>query len=144
MMHVMSWGVRSLGALAVLALVACSSSSPVSRIDTNRVAYESWPLEVQEAVLSGIVKKGMTPDQVEMALGRPTQVISRSANGDDEIWIYRRGGSSGSSILNNSNVTLGVPIGGVNVITSPRNRGMTPEEEEVVFVNGVVVGTEVK
>jgi hypothetical protein len=140
MMHVMSWGARVLVALAVLALAACSSST-VSRIDTNRAAYESWPLEVQEAVLNGTVKKGMTPDQVEMALGRPTQVISRSAN--DEVWIYRRGGSSGSSILNNSNVTLGVPIGGVNVITSPRNRGMTPEEEEVVFVNGVVVGTEV-
>jgi hypothetical protein len=132
----------TLGGMIALLLSACSTS-PVSRIDSNRAAYESWPLEVQEAVLNGRVKKGMTPDQVEMALGRPTEVVPKSTT--DETWIYRRGGGAGSSILNNSNISLGIPIGGTTVMTNPRGtRGTTPEEEEVYFVNGVVAGTEIR
>jgi hypothetical protein len=131
----------ALGSALALLLSACSTS-PVSRIDSNRAAYESWPLEVQEAVLNGRVKKGMTPEQVEMALGRPTEVVAKSTT--DETWIYRRS-APGSSILNNSNISLGIPIGGTTVMTNPRGRTVTtPEEEEVYFVNGVVTATETK
>ena len=124
-------------------LLAACSSSPMSRVDANRAVYESWPLEVQEAVSSGRVIKGMTPEQVEMALGKPSQVVTRSGrSGDDEVWIYRTGGS-GSSLLNNTNISLGGGLGGVGIDSGPigigggRNRSV--DEQEVVFERGVVI-----
>lgn len=127
--------------LLTAGLLAGCSTSPISRIDSNRSAYESWPIEVQEAVLNGQAKKGMTPEQVEMALGQPSQVVARSGkNGEDEVWVYRKG-TSGSSILNNTGVALGGGIGGVNVGSGGRGRSrpVSSDEQEVVFGNGVVV-----
>ena len=129
---------------AGLALAGCSSS-PLSRIDSNRARYESWPIDVQEAVLNGEVKKGMTPEQVEMALGKPSQVISRSSRaGEDEVWVYRKGGT-GSGLLNNTGISLGGGMGGVNVGTGGGGRrASNAEEHEVVFGNGVVVRADPK
>jgi hypothetical protein len=113
----------------------------MSRIDSDRARYESWPIDVQEAVLNGQARKGMTREQVEMALGKPTQVVSRSGKaGEDEVWVYRKS-SMGSSILNNTGVSIGGGVGGVGVGTSTGvgGRRQTPEETEVVFANGVVV-----
>lgn len=113
----------------------------MSRIDQNRGKYESWPVDVQEAVLNGEARKGMTREQVEMALGKPTQVVTRSATGDDEVWIYRKS-STGSNLLRNTGVSVGTGIGGVNVgtgIGGGGGRGQTSEEAEVVFSNGVVI-----
>ena len=121
-----------------LAWAGCSTS-PVSRIDSNRAEYESWPLEVQEAVLKGEARKGMTPEQVEMALGKPTEVVTRSAKaGEDEVWVYRKS-NVGSSLLNNTGVSLGGGIGGVSVGGGSGGRRQSSEEHEVVFGNGVVV-----
>ncbi len=83
----------------------------------------------------------MTPEQVEMALGKPSQVVARSGkNGEDEGWVYRKG-TTGSSILNNTGVALGGGIGGVNVGTRGRGRSrpISSDEQEVVFGHGVVV-----
>jgi hypothetical protein len=131
-----------------LALVVASafftgcSTSPLSRIDSDRGRYESWPLDVQEAVLNGRAKKGMTKEQVEMALGKPSEVVARSAKpGEDEIWVYRK--SSGpASLLGNTGVSIGGGVGGVNVGTSGGGRRQSPDETEVVFANGVVVRTD--
>ena len=83
-------------ALATCLLAAgCSSSPQMRRIDANRGIYEQWPIEVRQAVLDGKAEVGMTPDMVEMALGKPTEVVTRSgtpSTGDDEVWIYRTGG----------------------------------------------------
>lgn len=123
---------------AVLLAPGCSTA-PISRIDSNRAAYESWPIEVQEAVLSGQAKKGMTREQVEMALGKPTEVVSRSSRpGEDEVWIYRKG-APGSSILNNAGVAIGGGIGGVSVGGGGGGRRVVVDEQEVVFGNGVVI-----
>ena len=132
----------SLG-LAVTLLAAGCASSPMSRIDEHRAKYESWPLDVQEAVLNGEARKGMTREQVEVALGKPTEIVSRS--GDDEVWVYRKGGGAGSGLLNNTGLSVGTGIGGVSVGTGIGGGGSrrTPEEEEVVFVNGVVVRSDV-
>lgn len=53
--------------------------------------YETWPLEVREAVLDGRVEEGMTSEMVQVAWGQPTEVITRP-NGkmEEEIWIYRK------------------------------------------------------
>jgi hypothetical protein len=67
----------------------------MNRIDANRDVYEQWPIEVRQAVLDGKVEEGMTPDMVVMAIGKPTEVQTRSGtpqSGDDEVWIYRTGG----------------------------------------------------
>lgn len=124
------------------ALLSACSSSPISRIDANRGRYESWPVEVQEAVLNGRAIKGMTKEQVEMALGKPTEVVSRSAKaGEDEVWVYRKGGGGLSSVLGNSGVSVGGGVGGVGVGVGGLGGGgrQTPEETEVVFANGVVI-----
>src|SRR5689334_17642493 len=118
---------------------AACSTSPLSRIDANRARYESWPLDVQEAVLNGEARKGMTPEQVEMALGKPTEVVTRSGKpGEDEVWVYRKS-NLGSSVLNNTGVSVGGGIGGVSVGTGTSGRRQSSEEREVVFGNGVVV-----
>lgn len=127
--------------LAASSLLAGCATSTISRIDANRAAYESWPLEMQEAVLSNKVKVGMTAEMVEMSVGRPTEKISRSATGDDEVWVYRKGGGGGS-ILKNTGISIGGGVGGVGVSTGTSmggGGGAVPEEREVVLQNGVVI-----
>ncbi|HEX2854780.1 MAG TPA: hypothetical protein VHO24_16225 [Opitutaceae bacterium] len=121
---------------AVSFLAACSTS-PLSRIDSNRALYESWPIEVQEAILSKKVIVGMTPEMVQMAVGKPTQVITRSVqSGDDEVWVYRTGGGGGGLL---SGVSIGGGVGGVSVGSSGvGGSGGVAEENEIVFRNGVV------
>lgn len=129
----------------LMALAACSSS-PMSRIDANRGKYDSYPIEVRQAILDGMAIKGMTPEQVEMALGKPTEVITRSAKGgDDEVWVYRKSEGMGGA-LRNTGISIGAGTGGVGggVSTSTGGRRETPEESEVVFRNGVVSRSDAK
>lgn len=83
-------------------LAGCESpSSPnaiMDRVDARRDVYETWPIDIKDAVLSGRVQRGMTPDMVYVARGNPTEKLDRG-NGD-EIWVYRiREGSEGSGGL---------------------------------------------
>jgi hypothetical protein len=83
-------------------VAGCQSSAQMSRIDRNREIYEQWPIEMRQAVLDGKAEPGMTPEMVEMALGKPTEVVTRSgtpATGDDEIWIYRTGGNEDPGMM---------------------------------------------
>lgn len=129
--------------LAVSFLAACSTS-PISRIDSNRAVYESWPFEIQQAVLNGEVKTGMTPEQVEMSIGKPTRVDSRPGKaGQDEVWVYSKGSGLGlGSLLGNTGVSVGGGVGGVSVgtgIGGGRQRAPVSDDQEVVFENGVVL-----
>lgn len=129
-------------ALLALGLAGCSTTK-MDRIDANRALYESWPLEMQSAVLEGKVVKGMTPDMVRMALGKPTRVETRSGGKtSDEIWIYEQSGGSGMS---RPNVAMGGSMGGVGVATGSRrvgggsrSAGGGVQERQVIFQNGVV------
>jgi hypothetical protein len=80
--------------LAVGMLGGCMSSPQMSRIDRNRGVYETWPLEVKQAVLDGKVETGMNVDMVRVSWGEPSQVATSPAG--DEIWVYQRGGDPGS------------------------------------------------
>ena len=116
----------------------------MSRIDANRAVYESWPFEMQQAVLNGEVKVGMTPEMVEMSIGKPTQIDSRPGKGgQDEVWVYKTGGGSGvGSLLSNTGLSIGGGIGGVNIGTGMgggRQRPSVADEQEVVFESGVVL-----
>jgi hypothetical protein len=132
--------------LPLALLLAGCTASPISRIDRDRSTYESWPLEVQEAVVAGRAEKGMTRAQVEMALGKPTEIVARGGPGDDEVWVYRKGGALGSGLLSNTNVSLGGSVGGVGVGTGMGGGRSRPvsEDREVVFVNGVVSRADAK
>ncbi|MBI2814900.1 MAG: hypothetical protein HYX71_11515 [Opitutae bacterium] len=138
----------SLGLLAVLLAAGCASSSPMSRIDANRALYESWPFEIQEAVLNGRVVAGMTPEMVEMVLGKPKEIMSRQGKkGEEEVWTYKKRQPMGN-ILSGTHISMGGNIGGVGIggpilgsgssIPAP---GPEPVEDamDVVFQNGLVV-----
>jgi hypothetical protein len=135
--------VRVLFVVAAAALIAGCGSSPMSRIDANRPEYDSWPVDVRQAILEGRAEKGMTPRQVEVAIGKPAGVTSRPGRRGtiQDIWIYRKGGSGGG-ILGGTGV--GVNMGGIGVSGGGGGGGGVPAEEyEVVFENGLVVSSTV-
>ena len=118
----------------------------MSRIDAKRSVYETWPVEMQEAILQQRAIPGMTPEMVEMAMGKPTEVQSRTGkDGSEEVWVYRKSSARLPSILENANVSVGTSVGGVGVGTSApigrrASRGRADnEDQEVVFRNGTVL-----
>jgi hypothetical protein len=97
-------------ALLTGVVMAGCASSQMSRIDRNRELYESWPLDIRQAVLDGKIEPGMTPDMVRVAWGEPSDVVIQSVSGD-EIWVYKKGGSDGSVYYPG-----GVGAGGIGVM----------------------------
>lgn len=84
------------GITAALFLSGCSSGQ-MSRIDTNRDIYETWPIETRQAVLDGNVEQGMLPEMVRVAWGKPSEVVPSPGGGpSDEIWVYKKGGEDPS------------------------------------------------
>ena len=117
----------------------------MSRIDSNRAVYESWPIDVQDAVHNGRAIPGMTPEQVEMALGKPTSIESRAGkDGPEDIWVYKKSSAQLPAILENASIGVGTSVGGVGVGSSlPIGRGRSraaadADDQEIVFKNGVV------
>lgn len=138
-------------ALPVLAaglLAGCySSTTSLGRIDSNRALYESWPIQMQQAVLDQRIIAGMDADMVRMALGEPTEVNTRPdprSRAMEEVWIYRKGGGGGGGgALRNTSVSVGGGTGGVYVGGSPVSLGgggggYVPDENVVIFQNGKV------
>ncbi len=151
-------------------LLAGCASSQMSRIDANRELYESWPLEMRQAVLDGKVEPGMNRDMVRMVLGQPTEILTKAAGiNEDEIWVYRTGGDEGGSGMGmgSPGLSMGGTMGGLSVgsggmgTSMGTNMGMgggtnmgisapimsapvrTPaEEREIVFQDGVVLRAE--
>ena len=150
-------------------LAGCASpTSPTAimdRVDAHREEYETWPIAVKEAVLSGQVLKGMDPTMVYVARGSPAERVDRG-NGD-EIWVYRERGedSSGGSLLpHGTAVSIGsgspgygypssIYSGGTGIYLPPISLGggggnssnESENEEQVVFRNGhVTLGDKVK
>ncbi len=82
--------------IAVIFLGGCASGQ-MSRIDSNRELYESWPIETKQAVLDGKVEAGMLPEMVKVAWGTPSEVLASPGGGPgDEIWVYKKGGEDPS------------------------------------------------
>ena len=133
---------RFFGVLLVATLLVGCSTSPMSRIDSNRAEYETWPLEVQQAVINGRADKGMTEEMVRVSMGEPSKVETRDGKGgEEEVWIYKKGSGVGN-LLNNASIGTGGSIGPIGVYGPPvplGGGGNTDEETDVVFQNGVVV-----
>jgi hypothetical protein len=124
------------GALAVLAAAGCSTVD--SRIAKNREAFNSWPAPVQDKVVVGQIDLGFSAEQVEVALGKPDRVFTRtSSDGTTQVWTYRDRGpkfSFGVGVGMGSWGSRGGSFGGVGINTG----GGYHDDEKM----GVVFGTD--
>jgi hypothetical protein len=100
-----SFSVVWLCALGVVGSAGGCASSQMNRIDRNRDIYETWPIEIRQAVLDGKVEPGMNTDMVRVAWGSPTEIATSPAG--DEIWVYAKGGDPGSVIYPGGGVGMG-------------------------------------
>ncbi len=140
MKHLASLTAAAVLTASVLFTGCASTKSPMSRIDENRDEYEKWPIDVKQAVLDGRVEKGMTPRQVEVAIGKPAKVeIKEGRKGVQEVWIYKKGGAG--NVMKGSTVSVGTY--GIGVNTAPIGAGIYDEEYEVVFEDDAVVSSDV-
>jgi len=124
-------------------LAGCATSTtPMNRIDANRAEYETWSIEVKQAVLDGRVEKGMTPKQVEVAIGAPAKKeIRETRKGTQEVWTYKGKSGGGGGPLKGSTVSIGTY--GVGIQTAPIGGNNGYEETfEVVFENDRVVSSD--
>src|SRR3954468_17592598 len=96
-MNLLRNGCRVVVISAAIFYTGCTTS-PMSRIDANRALYESWPFDMQEAVLNGKIVKGMDADMVRMTLGEPSEITGRNGRtGVEEVWIYKTSSGGGLS-----------------------------------------------
>jgi hypothetical protein len=76
-------------AASALLTMAVGCASVDSRVSDHQAAFSSWPPDVQEKVRAGKVELGFTPEMVEVALGKPDRLASRTTDrGQSELWIY--------------------------------------------------------
>ncbi len=137
-----SFGV--VGALCVAVLAGGCASSQMSRIDRNRSIYETWPLEVRQAVLDGKVEPGMDQDMVRVSWGEPSQISSSPAG--DEIWVYSKGGDPGSvyypggSGIGMGGTGTGIGVGGSGIGVSTGRGGTSIGTTGGIGIGGSVGG----
>jgi len=122
-------------------LAACASSGPsrMDRINANRDAYNTWPLEYREAIVGGMAVPGMTGEMVRMALGEPAEIIRRSTpNGEEEAWVYQKKDYDAGS----PSVTV-TGAGGTPMTAAGPGSALPPpiieSQGEVLFRNGRVI-----
>jgi hypothetical protein len=126
--------------LVLLALVT-GCSTPASRIDSHRAAFEKFPAEVQEKIKAGRVDVGFTPEMVHMAMGEPSRQLTRKTeSGDVEVWMFADNkpqisfgfGLSSGGYHSGSAVGISTSTGGYEA----------DEKARVEFRNGVVESVE--
>lgn len=76
-------------ALIVLALASCAPSTPALRIERDPGKFAQLSHKDQNLVQKGLIARGMSPAAVELAWGRPSQVLEGSKDGKSTIrWDY--------------------------------------------------------
>jgi hypothetical protein len=140
--HVMNRHVF-LATLMAAGLAGGCGSPQINRIDRNRAMYESWPIEIQQAVLDGKVDVGMTPAMVEMAWGRPTEKLPSPTAGNEEIWIWRKGGDDGmvTPLPTGPMVGMGGSMGGIGISTGPGGTTLGTNTGIGLGAGGISMGT---
>jgi len=64
-------------------------ASVESRVKDHQSAFSSWPPDVQQKVRDGKIAIGYTHEMVEVALGKPDRVASRTTDrGQADVWVY--------------------------------------------------------
>lgn len=77
------------GALCLLVLANCASSTPTSRIQKNPAIFDSLTSKDKELVSQGRINKGMNKKAVFLAWGHPSSSVNGARNGVDyQRWIY--------------------------------------------------------
>jgi hypothetical protein len=124
---------------SLTALLLCSAcTSPQRRIDADPMRFQQYPPDVQAAIREGNIELGFAPDMVEMSLGRPRRIYSRTGTGDTtEIWEYawiRSETTPTSAIVSDGRFSGSVWVDVRNTYEVPWQR--------VEFTDGVVTGIE--
>ena len=123
-------------AAAALAVAGCQST-PEKRIAKNEAAFAAMPTDVQAKIRAGEVAVGFTPQQVELAKGKPDRVGKRTtAKGEEQSWIYEKRASGLGFGIGVGGGSGGMG-GGVGVSTGGRG----PEVGYVVNFSGGVVSS---
>jgi hypothetical protein len=126
--------------LLVALLSACST--PDSRIDSNRAAFDQYPAAVQEKIRAGRVDVGFTPEMVRIALGEPKRTFNRKTEtGEAEVWIYTDSKPAISFGIGYSSGGYRSGGTGVGVATSTGGRE-ADEKARVEFRDGLVAAVE--
>jgi hypothetical protein len=131
-----------LSIFACVLLVAGGCASVDSRVKDRQAAFDSWPADVQEKVRAGKVEMGFTHEMVEVALGKPDRLSSRTTErGKADVWIYFESAPKFSIGLGlgSSRGSTGFG-GGVRVGDDFRD----DENMRVIFENGRVTAIETR
>ncbi|MBN4066701.1 hypothetical protein JYU14_01300 [Simkania negevensis] len=73
-----------------LLLYGCGCATPACRIKKDPKLFTSFSKEVQRQVREGHVALGYTSEMVKMAVGLPSQVLTRQMSTEFlERWVYR-------------------------------------------------------
>ncbi len=123
-------------AAGLLVTTGCQST-PGKRIAKNEPAFVAMPADVQAKIRAGDVAVGFTPEQVELAKGKPDRVGRRTtAKGEEQSWIYeKRAAGLGFGIgVGGGSGGMG---GGVGLSTGGRG----PDVAYVVNFSGGVVSS---
>ena len=120
-------------------LSACST--PDSRIESNRSAFDKLPAEVQTKIRAGRIDVGFTPEMVRLSLGEPARQLTRKSDkGEVEVWIYT---DDKPQISFGFGVASGGRHSGVGVGMETSTGGYEPDEKvRVEFRDGLVVSIE--
>jgi len=128
--------------LAALLLLTAGCASVDSRVSEHKAAFDSWPADVQEKVRAGKVEIGFNSEMVEVALGKPDRLSSRTtAGGQADVWVYFDKGP---------NFSIGLGVGSYNS-SSAVGAGVTvgddfrdDEKMRVIFEGGRVTAIEMR
>ena len=106
--------VRYAFAIVILATAACSADTP----ERTGAKYSTYPENVRKAIDNGVVLKGMTQEQVVLAVGQSHCVDARIVQGQHlDSWTYHADKYTGK---------LSVP-------------GRCPGDHPVIFEDGYVI-----
>lgn len=74
---------------AGLLVASCAPSTPQSRIQQDPAKFEALGKKQRSLVEQGEISRGMSPDAVYLAWGRPSRVLQGSKDGKNtERWDY--------------------------------------------------------
>jgi hypothetical protein len=111
-----------------LTLVGCASSSIESRRRERASVFATLTPEMQALVNEGQVRRGMTPDAVYIAWGKPSQVLQQEdQRGLVLFWLYHGGWMEETRYW---------PYYGRTPVSDYQPR--TYVSAEITFINGVV------
>ncbi|MGF1448187.1 MAG: hypothetical protein ACFB20_02085 [Opitutales bacterium] len=78
-----------LGGALVLALAGCNTVD--RRIEKNQAFFDSLPIDNRQLIRDGRIAPGFSPREVEIALGKPDDVLVEEFEGGERmLWVYTR------------------------------------------------------